>query len=584
MKNTALKILLIALTLSTASCTKHINTELGFSENNEHIAEDEEIKSTLETNTKAEVYPLDDISDNQAFIKYYLLSRANTYRSSELSKIAESNNKLSELHPKNYEMQEKAFLLSLANRDFKNAAKHIENNSKEFFDLQEEFQISQLLKQDKLNEASKVLDSLIVKKNRLPHLKILKAYFNYNDHKNIASLESEILSIKSSLALDGFKYYYIAREYELLKNNTKALEFYSKAFFNSNLKSPEVLSRWIYTLKKAGKIKPNDALPTERIYGKNVFLVNKTFIEINKTKPVENSLSAIAAQVFFDLGWSITESSPSLIGLDFLALAEYAHQGYADKVKYQYAKGLVNNKWNKDSISILKTIKPKSEYHVASKLLLAELLGTSNKTKKATQILENLRTQKTLSSAYIDSILGQLYIHSENYKKAISTISNALKVHKTSKLYFTRAIAYERLGQYEKSIKDLNIALKKSPKNSLVLNYLGYLLVDLNQDVSRGLQLIEKSIEVDPTNAASIDSLGWAYVKLERYEEALVNLERAFKLNPTDGVIAGHLGDVYHHLNRSTEAKIYWKKALELETDDKRERNRVKAQLKKYGN
>jgi tetratricopeptide (TPR) repeat protein len=58
-----------------------------------------------------------------------------------------------------------------------------------------------------------------------------------------------------------------------------------------------------------------------------------------------------------------------------------------------------------------------------------------------------------------------------------------------------------------------------------------------------------------------IDSLGWAYYRLGRYEDAVRELERAVELKPGDPVINDHLGDAYWKVGRRLEARFQWQHA-----------------------
>jgi tetratricopeptide (TPR) repeat protein len=55
-----------------------------------------------------------------------------------------------------------------------------------------------------------------------------------------------------------------------------------------------------------------------------------------------------------------------------------------------------------------------------------------------------------------------------------------------------------------------------------------------------------------------IDSLGWAYYRMGRYEDAVRELEKAVELKPGDATINDHLGDAYWKVGRKLEAKFQW--------------------------
>src|SRR5690606_41522525 len=59
-----------------------------------------------------------------------------------------------------------------------------------------------------------------------------------------------------------------------------------------------------------------------------------------------------------------------------------------------------------------------------------------------------------------------------------------------------------------------------------VLNYLGYSWVDMNMNLEQGLEMIARAVELRPNDGYIVDSLGWAYYRLGRFEEAVVELEK----------------------------------------------------------
>jgi tetratricopeptide (TPR) repeat protein len=77
-----------------------------------------------------------------------------------------------------------------------------------------------------------------------------------------------------------------------------------------------------------------------------------------------------------------------------------------------------------------------------------------------------------------------------------------------------------------------------------------------------------------------IDSLGWAYYRMGRYDDAVRELEKAVELKPGDPTINDHLGDAYWKVGRKLEAKFQWDHA---KTSDPEHEELVKI-LKKIDN
>ena len=129
---------------------------------------------------------------------------------------------------------------------------------------------------------------------------------------------------------------------------------------------------------------------------------------------------------------------------------------------------------------------------------------------------------------------------------------------------------------------DFRAALKLSPNQPDVLNFLGYSLVEQREKLPEALQMIKMAVSEKPKSGYIIDSLGWIYYRLAKYQEAVGPLERAVELLPVDPIVNDHLGDVYWKVGRQREAKFQWKRSLSFfpnEVDAKRIRQKLKLGL-----
>jgi tetratricopeptide (TPR) repeat protein len=107
---------------------------------------------------------------------------------------------------------------------------------------------------------------------------------------------------------------------------------------------------------------------------------------------------------------------------------------------------------------------------------------------------------------------------------------------------------------------------------------LGYSWVDKGINLEDALVMLHKAVEIEPDNGYIVDSLGWAYYKMEKYEEAVKYLEQAVSLNPSDPLINDHLGDAYLKAGRVNEAKFQWNRALSFDPEDK-DKKRIEEKL-----
>ena len=74
--------------------------------------------------------------------------------------------------------------------------------------------------------------------------------------------------------------------------------------------------------------------------------------------------------------------------------------------------------------------------------------------------------------------------------------------------------------------------------------------------------MILRAVELEPRNGAYLDSLGWVYFRLARYEEARAPLESAGKLVPEDATILEHMGDLYLALEKPEKARELYRRAV----------------------
>ena len=145
-------------------------------------------------------------------------------------------------------------------------------------------------------------------------------------------------------------------------------------------------------------------------------------------------------------------------------------------------------------------------------------------------------------------------------------------------LFYRRAIARERLKEWPQAETDFLKALDLRPDHPPVLNYLGYSWIDMNMNLDQGLEMIRTAVRLQPNSGAYVDSLGWAFYRLGRFDEAVTELERALSLETSDPVIHDHLGDAYWRVGREREARYQWGHALRMDLEPE-DRKRIRRKL-----
>ncbi|BAV51657.1 tetratricopeptide repeat protein [Mesorhizobium loti] len=168
--------------------------------------------------------------------------------------------------------------------------------------------------------------------------------------------------------------------------------------------------------------------------------------------------------------------------------------------------------------------------------------------------------------------LGGVYSSKDDFRSAANLYDKAVEVLKTPtaanwNIFYQRGIAYERLKEWPKAEPNFRRALELQPDQPQVLNYLGYSWVDMNTNLKEGLAMIQKAVDLRPSDGYIVDSLGWAYFRLGRFDDAVREMERAVSLKPEDPVLNDHLGDAYWRVGRKLEATFQWNQARDLKPD-----------------
>ena len=182
------------------------------------------------------------------------------------------------------------------------------------------------------------------------------------------------------------------------------------------------------------------------------------------------------------------------------------------------------------------------------------------------------------------SALGDLMRSEERYDEAAPHYDHAVELTEAGGgkaswvLHYTRGISHERIGNWEQADASFRAALEIEPDQPLVLNYLGYSLVERRENLDEALKMIETAVEQRPEDGYIVDSLAWVYYRLDRFEDAVEPMERAVSLLPDDPIINDHLGDVYWMVGRKREARFQWTRALSFDPEEK-ELDRIRRKL-----
>ncbi len=131
-------------------------------------------------------------------------------------------------------------------------------------------------------------------------------------------------------------------------------------------------------------------------------------------------------------------------------------------------------------------------------------------------------------------------------------------------------------GQMPAAEEWLEQVLDEYPGDVGALNDLGYLWADENRHLERSLRMVQQAVAAEPKNMAYRDSLGWAFYRLHRYPEAVVELQIAAAVEKPDGVVLDHLADALFAKGDRDAAVAAWTKAVAaFDKEDEKQKSGV---------
>lgn len=299
-------------------------------------------------------------------------------------------------------------------------------------------------------------------------------------------------------------------------------------------------------------------------------MVTAALADLKGGKPLQPLIRNVedgAAEVLYGLGAAGGRQGDDLAAMVYLRLSLYLQSQNA-LATVTLADIYAHLKQNEQAIDVYETVPDlsplKSNADVQTGVTL-DALGRSD------EAIKHLVAIVSARPADLDALstLGNIQRSQKQYPASIDTYTKALALLGADDkpawplLYF-RGIAYERNKQWPEAEADFQHALRISPDQPMVLNYLGYSWVDRGLHLDEAFRMLRRAVALRPEDGYIVDSLGWAHFKLGEVDDAVKELERAAALKPADPTVNDHLGDAYWRTGRKLEAHFQWNHARDL--------------------
>lgn len=196
--------------------------------------------------------------------------------------------------------------------------------------------------------------------------------------------------------------------------------------------------------------------------------------------------------------------------------------------------------------------------------LLAET-GDLARARAALAEARNSEDQQRVVNAYVTE--ATLLQNNAEAATAVDLMTEALERFPGNfELTYARALAAAAARDVELAEQDFRRLIREDPDNPVLLNALGYTLTDLTDRYDEAMSLLQAAMEIDDSDAATLDSMGWIHFKLGDLSLAEGYLRRAWEADDNPE-IGAHLGEVLWQLDKPDQALEIWRAAAALDAD-----------------
>jgi tetratricopeptide (TPR) repeat protein len=273
---------------------------------------------------------------------------------------------------------------------------------------------------------------------------------------------------------------------------------------------------------------------------------------------------------------------------------ENARTGYQDVIDtYREAK-----QWPQATAAAKEAVQKMPNDRDLRMVLDAQLADVGDPDKALADVRSMLKGTPEDREVYLR--LAIMYTRLKRWSDAEEALNKteqlSTKAEDKENVYFLRGSAYEREKKYDEAEAEFRKILAVNPQNAPTLNYLGYMNADRDIRLEESLNYIKQAVSLEPTNGAYLDSLGWAYFKVGKFDLAEENLTKASLRMESDPTVQDHLGDLYQKTGRLKLAAAHWERAMEewnktvpaevdpdLEASTQKKLSAAKVQLAKEG-
>jgi tetratricopeptide (TPR) repeat protein len=283
--------------------------------------------------------------------------------------------------------------------------------------------------------------------------------------------------------------------------------------------------------------------------------------------PIAASPQQGAAEVLYGLGTAIGTDEGMELPAAYLQLARDLNPS-TDLIAMAIGDLFQGAHLYERAIAYYSKVPESADLHRAAEIQIGASLDALDRPDEGAEHIKRI-VDRDPSDLEAVIALGNLYRGHDRFEEAAAAYSRGLATVKDParagwRIYYSRGVALEQSKHWPEAEADFNQALAINPDQPQVLNYLGYSWVDMGIHLDKALAMIKTAVDLRPNDGYIVDSLGWAYYRLARYDDAVNELQRAVELKPADATINEHFGDALWKVGRKREALFQWMHSRDL--------------------
>jgi tetratricopeptide (TPR) repeat protein len=202
------------------------------------------------------------------------------------------------------------------------------------------------------------------------------------------------------------------------------------------------------------------------------------------------------------------------------------------------------------------------EYAFPSRLRVAYLLAQTNKVAEARNVLQETVVKNPQQQEQIIVTEVQLLREAKLLQQGFQVANKGLELLPNNQtLLYEAAMLADKLGKLSVAEETFRKLIKVAPEHAHAYNALGYSMMERKVRLPEAMKLVEKAYELEPDDAAILDSMGWGHYLTGNLDKGIVFLRRAYAVFP-DPEVAAHLGEVLWQQGAQAEAKRIWQESL----------------------